>query len=235
MSARAEVQVLERGMVAPRGVRFAETALVFDDPSEATFIETGAWLQRIEGCRAWWWGDYISAYCAWRVTQDVAAKKLIDDAESKERAQVEYAARYAEAAGVSTDTLHDWKSVAEFYPPGCRQPTLSYAHHWEAKVGAVAAGGLPTALQWLSKSHAQGWSKTELRGNVRASRIAETTTHEPRPTERLHELYVFKIWARGQLACVAAMHPDDARAMRTEMEPAAKLLAALDAKLSGVK
>ncbi len=231
MSTRAEVQVLERGMTAPRGVRFSATALVFDDVNESTFLEAGAWLQRIEGCRAWWWGDYMLAYCAWKISQDSAVS--INDPESVEKARVTYTTRYADTAGVSVETLRDWKGVAEFYPPPARIALLSFAHHREARDGISTPGprGLPAALQWLARALQDGWSSTVLRGAIRTARIAATGQTEPLPPARQQELYAFTRWARSHLTTIDKLNRAQAEALRTELEPASKLIAALDAKL----
>ncbi len=232
MIARAEVQVLERGMAAPHGVRFTATSLIIDGADEATFIEAGAWLQRIEGCRAWWWGDYMRAYCEWKLAQDTQGGRVETDEEAKEKARVTYTAQYAEAAGVSIDTLQNWKGVASFFPAPSRQGGLSWSHHYEASVGiSTAPGALPLAMQWLARAQQEGWGKTELRAAIRSARIAATTTQEPMPPTRMQEIYAFTRWARSHLSLVDRITKAEAATLRAELEPVAKLLSALDARL----
>ncbi|MGQ0838800.1 LmbU family transcriptional regulator [Actinokineospora sp.] len=104
----------------------------------------GRQIHVISDSSAWWLGDWLLY------------------------GQAEYPKRYKHAiAETSLDyqTLRNYAWVARQFAPGRRRGKLSFQHHAEV-------ASLPDAEQekWLTKAEANGWSRNELRRQVRAGR-----------------------------------------------------------------
>jgi hypothetical protein len=230
MSKRDEVTVLEKQIVLP-GCRVTRTALMVDVFDEPTLIGAGLWLQTVEASRAWWWGDFLNAYCAWSMSIEDARFRAHANADPEllERQYTHYTGRYSEIAGVEPGTLREWRGVAAFFKVSSRLPTLSWAHHQEAMDGAH--GDPAVAQDWLDKAQSNGWSKTELRAQIRATSRLSRESPEPMPSVRMQDLFAFNRWARTQVNRVADMDASEAATIRRELEPAKKLIDQLDARI----
>jgi hypothetical protein len=82
--------------------------------------------------------------------------------------QSRYADRYQraiEAVGLDYQTIRNYAWVARQFDLSRRRDTLSFQHH--AEVAALAADDQET---WLDRAEKYGWSRNQLRENIRASR-----------------------------------------------------------------
>jgi hypothetical protein len=199
MSERNLAKVLESN-IRVEGCRFTKTALIVDRRDEVTLIEAGAFLQTVEGCRAWWWGDFANEYCEFQIecaeSESAAERQDNADPRAREKKLVRYASRYAELAKVEVCTIWNWRLLSRFYQPSCRQEGLSWAHHWEAWAGSD--GDLAVAQGWLEKAVSKGWSKSELRAAIRAKKRRESEPDEPMPEVTRADLIACRRWARKE-------------------------------------
>jgi hypothetical protein len=152
----------ERSALSRITVKAAPAAPVARDPLAKQILVTGvgllipaavdfcAWEQagvkiaRIAECSAWCLGDWL-VYGEHR-----------------------YADRYKQviaAARLDYQTLRNYAWVARRFDLGRRREELSFQHHAE-----VAALPAEEQDRWLDLSAGQGWSRNELRRNLRASR-----------------------------------------------------------------
>lgn len=234
MSEKLQEKVFDQFISVP-GCRLTKTALIFDTIDESTLINAGACLQTTEGCRAWWWGDFLNAWCEWQLSQEDEKTKRDAriDPEYRERCWVYYTGRYAEIAGVESGTLRDWRQMAAFYKAGCRQPILSWAHHWEARAGA--GGDLAVAQDWLGQAVANDWSKTDLRAAIRAKRKLDRGEEDEHPIPKhthMEEVVACNRWSRMQLNRIGDMEKEEAQFWLNELTPTAKFIAALNERLA---
>lgn len=228
MSKNTKLEVIKSDISLP-GCRLTVTGLAIAKPDEATFQRVGRYLQTVDACRAWWWGDFLNAYCAWKLEQALKTKKgagLTQD--DKEQAYVHYTREFADIAGAEEITLMHWRQVARFYPVGSRLPTLTWSHHQEAWAGSD--GNLSAATKWLNKAHKEGWSKTELRARIRGA--LSQGNDGPAPAIKIQELIGFSRWARTMTRKLSDITDADARAIRADLEPALDLARQLDARLA---
>ena len=229
MSERNKIAEVSRSISLP-GCKLTPTALVMTKVTKDILISTGMYLQTIDACRSWWWGDFLNAYCQWKLAEDKAKlrAKSTDDAELKEKRYVHYAVEYSEASGVEEATMRDWRQVASFYEVGCRQPALSWSHHWEAMVGAD--GDLSVAMAWLNRAREQEWSKTDLRAAIRREAQLPLNNEPPAPFPYA-EVVAFKRWASAAFKRLPAMDTSEYKTLRADLQPAVELAQAIDARL----
>lgn len=227
---RNELDVLNRNIVVP-GCEFSRVALRFDVVDEATLLSAGACLQEMENCGDWWWGDYLFAYAEWRISIDGLQGETADE---KEKARRHYVRNHPSVLNgrAQAETQVERYKVASFYNCGSRLPQLSNEHHREAMEGS--GGDLAIAQDWLERARKHGWSKQELRAQIRSAKRAAVVTAssgEVRITQQ--ELFAFNRWSRAVTNRVNDMEREEVVALRRELEPAAKLIARLDARISG--
>jgi hypothetical protein len=116
-------------------------------PSAVDFCaweQAGAKIARIAACSAWCLGDWLGF------------------------GEHRYADRYRQviaAARLDYQTLRNYAWVARRFELDRRREELSFQHH--AEVAAMPAGEQD---RWLDLSAGQGWSRNELRRNLRAGR-----------------------------------------------------------------
>lgn len=216
-----ELDALAHNMAAPASVRFSQTALTFVQINEDTLAEAGSWLQRVEGCRAWWWGDFLCAYCEYALGQEPTTYRLPDE---RERRHVHYTARYAAAAGAEPETLSMWRCVSQYYRPQQRHAALSFGHHAEAY--KAHANDKPAAQRWLARAKEHGWSVSQLRAAIRLDR-ERAISEEPRPTLMIHDVLACARWANAKLRHLDEITDDVAMQLLREFEPIERLLSAL--------
>lgn len=70
-----------------------------------------------------------------------------------------------DATGYAEQTLKNLKYLGENLHPSCRRNDLDFSAHFE-----VAALPPPDQSQWLERAVAEGWTKRDLRLNIRAAR-----------------------------------------------------------------
>ena len=110
-----------------------------------TWEQVGRKLARIANCSAWCLGDWL-VYGSYK-----------------------YSERYRQVlAAVELDyqTLRNYAWVARRFELARRRDRLSFQHHAE-----VAAAPVEDQDRWLDRAEAGGWSRNELRRQVRSSRV----------------------------------------------------------------
>jgi hypothetical protein len=115
--------------------------------SEVTFeawVRAGTHISRIMSSSAWYLGDWV-----------VFGQ---DKYENRYR-------RAVDAAGLDYQTLRNYAWVARSFTPTRRRPGLSFQHHAE-----VASLPAQEQDEWLDKAERHGWSRNQLRKNLRESR-----------------------------------------------------------------
>lgn len=141
------------GLAIPGSV-FSETAL--DLPANLSFEDwerTGETLGRIGRACQWWIGDWLNF---------------------GERAYGEKYAQAMEATGLDYATLQNYSWVAAHIEMSRRRDVLSWSHHRE-----VAQLNVPDQDRWLTSAEANGWSKSQLRKQLKGTGEAKPS---PRPT-----------------------------------------------------
>lgn len=221
---------LNRNMLTPEGVRFSATALSFSHVDDDTLRQAGAWLQRVEGCRAWWWGDFLCAYCEHEMSKRRRAPNEYLTPDDSEREYIHYTSRYAQAAGVDPETMKHWRAVAAFFKPQQRHENLSWTHHAEAVF--TLKGDRASALRWLEKAAANGWSVSQLRAAIRLERERATGDHEPRPALTVQDVLACARWAQARLKHLDEIDDTTAKQLLREFAPIEKLIASLRARIA---
>ncbi|MFD8146659.1 LmbU family transcriptional regulator [Streptomyces sp. NPDC059708] len=110
---------------------------------QRSWEEIGSQLRDLASSSAWWLGD-------WLLFGETA-----------------YSGRYREAVGrtgLDYQTLRNYAWVARRFEHGRRRDALSFAHHAE-----VARLARPEQDYWLRRAEEQGWSRNELRRQLRAA------------------------------------------------------------------
>ncbi len=138
-------------------------------PDDITFDEWASISPLIHGAARssqWWLGDWIR------------------------HGEAAYGAKYhtaAERTGLDRQTLRTAAMVAEAFPDVLRRRnTLSWSHHREIMVSVED----PAAWDdWLDKAEAGGWTRDDLRAQIRASKAVDvkatdTTDDEAEPSAK---------------------------------------------------
>lgn len=228
MSKRTELVAFERSIVIP-GCRFTKSGLIIDRVDEETLVAVGAYLQAVDACAAWWWGDFLAAFCGFRLKADEKdAGQKFDELTKQERLR-NYGAQYASICGKEPKTLWHWKGVAEFYESSRRREDLSWTHHVEAKDGS--GGDKAVADNWLDLAEKNRWGVSELRAAIRRQKRAEQEPDEPMPQMILPmELVQARRYASTAIKRVDDMELDEARALLAELTPVLLFASALAAR-----
>lgn len=220
MSKKTELEVMERigRSITASGVRVMRTGLVFDKVDERALHEAGAFLQTVDACSAWWWGDYLAAYCGYEVKAEEAEHGPMDEITKGDRLK-QYTARYAAIAGKEPKTLAHYLSTCRFYSNfSRRREELSFKHHVEAHDGA---GGDPAVADtWLDAAVKNHWSASELRAAIRKTKRAEQEPDEPMPQYVLPlELVQARRWGSAHLESVDEADMEELVAQVREVGP----------------
>lgn len=228
MSRAQQLQVLDNDINVP-GCTFSRTALKIGVIDEDTLIHAGTFLAQVEGCRAWWWGDYLLAYCAFRLEQE--DKPLRDEAKRDpkmcQRLYRRYTAERSDVARVDIDTLHEWRNVCDFYEMPRRRGDLSNEHHREAMY--AAEGDAAIADQWLESAIENKWTVPQMRAAIRRSKQTESEPDEPLPEMHQQELFACARWSRAAIRRVPTMDTGEARQLLADLQPILALAAQLAA------
>ncbi|MEV0700912.1 LmbU family transcriptional regulator [Saccharopolyspora sp. NPDC050389] len=88
-------------------------------------------------------------------------------------------ARAVEATGLDYGTLRNYASVARRVPLSRRRDALSFQHHAE-----VAALPADEQEAWLEKAEKKGWSRNQLRHQLRLSRSRQPDPEKPEASLR---------------------------------------------------
>lgn len=207
----ATLEPLNQTIALP-GCTLTPTALVFSgEPTDADLASIGLSLQRIEGCKAWWWGDFLL--------------------KQEERRGEHYTQRYAEMTGLDPVTLRRYKMVASFFKPLHRCNDLSWTHHLEA----MLANGQSTeeGIGWLEKAAEENLTVPKLRAAIRMAKRDPDLDDDSRPPEETYtEALAFNRWSRKMLPKVEAFPKERARAIVDDLQAAIAFIDAVQKRAS---
>lgn len=233
MSKKTEFEVMERigRSITVSGVQVTRTGLVFERVDERALHEAGAFLQTVDACSAWWWGDYLAAYCGYEVRAEEVEHGAMDEITKGERLK-QYTARYAAIAGKEPKTLWHYLSTCRFYANSSRRrEELTFSHHVEAKEGAD--GDEAVADTWLDAAVQNRWSHSELRAAIRKTKRAAQEPDEPMPQTLLPmELVACRRYASAHIGSVENMDVEEARAHLAELAQVHAYIIALTRRVS---
>lgn len=206
------LEPLNRTIALP-GCELTPTALVFSgDPSDADMASIGLTLQRMEGCKAWWWGDFLL--------------------KQEERHGEHYTRQYAEITGLDPQSLRRYKMVASFFKPLHRCNDLSWTHHLEAMLSDSTS--LKEGEQWLNKAREEKLPVPKLRAAIRKSkRDPKLDDHTKPPDESYSEVLAFNRWSRQMLPKVEKFSKERAEAILNDLQAGAQFIEALKERLAG--
>jgi len=229
MSKKTELAVFEK-TIAIAGVRVTRTAMEFATTDAETLRDAGAFLQAVDACSAWWWGDFLAAYCGYEIKAEEDENGPMDELTRGDKLK-QYSAKYAVIANREPKTLWQYLWVARFYNSSCRQEQLTWTHHVEATVGAD--GDLAKAQEWLDAAIKHRWSSSELRAAIRkAKRADEADADGPEAQSLLPiELTNCRRWASAAIHRVDDMDVEEARAHLAELDQVLAYAKALHARL----
>jgi len=234
MSKKTELEVMERigQSMTASGVRVTRTGLVFTKVDAGALQEAGAFLQTVDACSAWWWGDYLAAYCGYEIKAEEDEHGPMDEITKGERLK-KYSATYAGIAGKEPKTLAHYLSTSRFYAHSSRRrEELTFSHHVEAKEGS--GGDEAVADQWLDAAVQNRWSHSELRAAIRKTKRAEQEPDEPMPQTLLPmELVACRRFAITHIRKVDDMSDEDKKAHLAELEHVLAYIIALRTSLGG--
>lgn len=232
MSKRTEVGVFESAIAIP-GCRFTRNALIFEGTvDEQTLKAAGAFLQAVDACAAWWWGDFLVAYCGYSLKKQEREEGVSDQITREERLK-QYTAHFAQVCGREPSTLYIWRAVAEFFNFERRRSKLSYAHHHEAMWGS-GRDKPDVADKWLDLAIEHSWSKSELRAAIRRAARAAGEPEEPMPAI-VHplEMVAARRYAVMAMKRVDAMSKDEVEMLLMELAPLVQLAKELQRRIAG--
>jgi hypothetical protein len=231
MSKAQQLEVLSND-IKVRGCAFTPTALVLDVVNEETLLHAGVFLAQVEGCRSWWWGDYLLAYCGFRL--ETEGDSLRDEAKRdpamRQKLFRRYTAEREDVAHVDVKTLNEWRDTADFYKVARRRAELSNQHHVEAMQGAD--GDEAIADEWLDKAVANHWTRPQLRAAIRRSKQSLSEPDEPMPQFMQQELFACARWARTTSKRVDDMQTNEAQQLLVSLQPILDLATRLAAKIA---
>lgn len=234
MSKKTELDVMDRigRSITDHGVRVTRTGLTFERVDERALQEAGAFLQTVDACSAWWWGDYLAAYCGYEVKAEEDEHGPMDELTKGDRMK-QYTAKYAAIAGKEPKTLWHYLSTSRFYANSSRRrEELTFTHHVEARDGSN--GDEAVADQWLDAAVEHRWSASELRAAIRKTKRAELEPDEPMPQMVLPmELVACRRYASAHIGKVETMSVDEARAHLAELEQVHAYITALTRRVMG--
>ena len=230
MSTKNELIVFNQSIAIP-GVTFSRTGLRFDQPvTPELLVQVGTFLQAVDQCSAWWWGDFLVAYCGYRLKDENA--RGVDEI-TRGGKEKQYTAQYAYITGKDAQTLKNWRALANFFNSSCRQDELSHTHHIEAWSGS--GGDKAIADHWLDLAVAGEWSCSRLRAEIRRKNRTELEPDEPLPQFLLPlQVVEFAQWAAMKTKRIETMELDEARAILDEFAPILELVAAINVKLGKI-
>lgn len=229
MSKKNELAVFQSSIAIP-GVKFTRTALEFDHVDEVVLVKVGSFLQAVDACSAWWWGDFLVAYCGYNVREE--EKELGTKFDEMKRAEklTQYTAKYSLICDREPSTLKHWRSVANFYNSCRRRHELDHGHHIEAQHGSN--GDNAVADHWLDLAVEKRWSVSQLRAAIRQQKRAATEPDEPMPQMILPlQLVECARWSGMAKNRVESMEITEAKALLAELQPILALAALLATKV----
>lgn len=193
--------------IALPGCTLSPTALVFNgEPTDEDLTSIGLSLQRIEGCKAWWWGDFL--------------------VKQEKRHGEHYTKQYAEITGLEPQTLRRYKMVAKYFDPLRRRNDLSWNHHLEAML--ADSSSTRTGQKWIDKAADENLSVPRLRAAIRLSKRDPRLDDNTKPPEETYsEVLMFNRWCRKMLPKAGEFSQERATAILDDLREAVQLLDSL--------
>jgi hypothetical protein len=231
MSKRTELMGFQQAIALP-GVRVSRTGMAFERVDEVTLQAAGAFLQAVDAACAWWWGDFLAAYCGFRLKKDEEDNGGVFDELTRQSKLRNYGSDYSVICNREPKTLWHWKSVADFYESSRRREDLTWSHHIEAK--EASGGDKAVADNWLDLAVRHKWSHSELRAAIRKKKRGEEAEPDLPEAQSLlpMELTNCRRWASAAIHRVPDMEEKEARAYLAELEQVHALIVALTRRLS---
>ena len=182
------------------GCTLTPTSLeLIGEPTDEDMAAIGLSLQRMEGCKAWWWGDFLIA-------------------QEKRRGE-HYTRAYSELTGIDLQTLRRYKMVASFFKPLHRCNDLTWTHHLEAMLANTTS--LEEGEKWLEKAREEKLPVPKLRAAIRWSKRNPALDDNSKPPEEsYHEVLAFNRWSRKMLPKVGSFPKTRARAILDDLKEA---------------
>lgn len=229
MSKKNELAVFQSSIAIP-GVKFTRTALEFDHVDEDALVKVGSFLQAVDACSAWWWGDFLVAYCGYNVREEEKELGTKFDAMTHGEKLKQYSAKYSTICDREPKTLAHWRGVADFFNSSRRREELSHGHHIEAQNGSD--GDNSVADNWLDLAIEKRWSVSQLRAAIRQQKRAATEPDEPMP-QMILPLHLVECarWSGMAKNRVESMEIAEAKALLAELQPILALAALLATKV----
>lgn len=218
MSKNSELEVMEK-MITIEGVRVTRTAMVFTRLDEVSLRRAGLYLQAVDACLAWWWGDFLAAYCGYEIKAEEDEHGPMDEIAKGDRLK-QYSAKYAAIANKEPKTLWQYLWISHaFSNSSRRREELTWSHHVEA--AAAANGDDAVADNWLDAAVEHNWSRSELRAAIRKSKRAGEDERDGPPAQTLlpMELVQARRWGSAHLASVDAADIEELVAQVREVQP----------------
>jgi len=194
------------------GCKLTSTSLQFTgELSDENMACIGQTLQRMEGCKAWWWGDFLT-------------KQELRHGEH-------YTQKYAELAGLEPQSLRRYKMVANFFTPLHRSNVLSWTHHLEAML--ADSSSVEEGKKWLRKAEEENLTVPKLRAAIRKSkRDPHLDDGSNAPIESYSEVLAFNRWSRSMTRKVDTLTKQRAQAILMDLREAVALIETLRRKAS---
>lgn len=133
------MQLEEAGALTPTKLELTDPNLPYEQ-----YVALGRFLARIKRSSSWWIGDWIN------FGEGVYGEKY---------------AQAVEATGLDTETLQNYRWVAEKVPPTRRVATLAFSIHQ-----CVAALEPDAQREWLQRTLDEGWNRDRLRHELREAK-----------------------------------------------------------------
>jgi hypothetical protein len=222
-----KIEVLSEN-ISVQGCAFTRTALVFERRDVETITRAGALLQEVGNAEDWWWGDYLQAYAELRLDDEGHGAA---DEPAKAKLRAHYVRNHASVLNgreLAETQLERWK-VAGFYNSGSRLPELSNEHHRVAMDGSD--GDVAIAQEWLSKAQVHGWSRNELRAEIKGAKRPVAIEGAQAVQVQQQELFAFKRFARAAIKRVDDMEQQEMEALLADLQPALMLATRLAERL----
>lgn len=162
--------------LTPSGVEFASNV------TKENLRDLGIALQQVEGCRAWWWGDWVNR------AREIFGKQT---------------KTFVEKSGLRVATLWEYGQVSEFFPSATRVVVdgITHKHHRLAKY--AACGDLEVARDWLRRAVDNHWTSAQMNKAIRDAKVLQQDPsivhHHVEPADKLGDAIAANIWARHAL------------------------------------
>lgn len=161
------------------GCKLTSTGVEFEaSVTKGNLRDLGIALQKVEGCRAWWWGDWV-----------VKMRELNGN----------IAADFVEASGMKLGTLWKYSEISEFYPTRTRVRVQGLTHKHYRLAKFAAGSDLDVALGWLKQAVDNNWTTAQMNRAIRDAKAIEQDPsivhHYVAPADKMKAALAANMWA----------------------------------------